>query len=206
MDDPHNPHPNLNQNENQENNHLRRVGIQIESEDHDITQEDYILYNSVLGKVKDIREFTEDQISNWVTTSWTTHDEIQVRKVGKIFFFLCSDARDRANLIDMGTANFQGALFLFTKCVPHSSFDSHSFQRSPIWIKVEGLPLLYNKASIAKRALEKLGRILFFNNDSTREGFKDFLRAKVVIPINNPLVPGMFFNRQEGPRVWIDFR
>ena len=126
--------------------------------------------------------------------------------VTKLFFFLCSDARDRASLIDLSTANFQGALILFTKCVPQDSFRDHSFLRMPIWIKVERLPLLYNKVSVAQRALEKLGRVLYFDDDSTSEGFKDYLRAKVIIPINNPLVPGVFFNRQEGPRIWIDFR
>ena len=165
---------------------LRRMGIQIESEEQDTTQEDYILYNSVLGKVKDLRDFTENQIAQWVGTYWTTHDEIQVRKVGKLFYFLCSDDRDRVNLIELGTANFQGALFLFTKCMPHASLRSHTFQRAPIWIRVEGLPLIYNKLHIARRALEKIGKILYFDNDSTKEGFKDFLRAKVVIPINNP--------------------
>ncbi|KMT09187.1 hypothetical protein BVRB_6g132900 [Beta vulgaris subsp. vulgaris] len=191
---------------NPETNILRRVGIQIESEDHDTNQDDYILYNTVLGKVKDLREFTEQQIADWVTTSWTTHDMIQVKKVGKIFFFLCSDDRDRASLLDLSSANFQGALILFTKCEPQNSFNSHSFQRIPIWIKVEGLPLLYNKLNVARRALEKLGTVLYFDSDSMREGFKDFLRAKVLIPINNPLVPGVYFNRQEGPRIWIDFR
>lgn len=90
--------------------------------------------------------------------------------------------------------------------MPHASLRSHSFQRAPIWVRVEGLPLIYNKLHVARRALEKIEKILYFDNESTKEGFKDFLRAKVVIPINNPLVPGMYFNRQEGPRVWLDFR
>lgn len=75
-----------------------------------------------------------------------------------------------------------------------------------MWIKVEGLPLLYNKMSVARRALDILGKVLFFDEESTSDGFKDFLRAKVEIPINNPLVPGVYFNRQEGPRAWVDFR
>lgn len=164
MVNPNTQNINLNLNEDHETRNLRRMSIHIDSDEHDVTQEDYILYNSVLGKAKDLREFTENQIATWVTTTWTTHDEIQVRKVGKVFFFLCSDARDRVSLIELGTANYQGALFLFTKCIPHASFRSHSFQRIPIWIKVEGLPLLYNKVNIARRALEKIGRVLYFDN------------------------------------------
>ena len=68
-----------------EDSSLRRMGIQIETEEDDILQEDYDLYRTVLGKVKDLRDFTQTQISNWVTNHWTSHDEIQVRKVGKLF-------------------------------------------------------------------------------------------------------------------------
>ncbi|KMT13661.1 hypothetical protein BVRB_4g080450 [Beta vulgaris subsp. vulgaris] len=60
--------------------------------------------------------------------------------------------------------------------------------------------------SVARRALEKISHVLYFDNESSTEGFKDYLRAKVMISINNPLVPGIYFNRQEGPREWIDFR
>ena len=182
------------------------MGIQIKSIEQDISQEDYILYNTFIGKVKDMRDFTETQIAHWVTTNWISYDDIQVRKVGKVFFFLCSDARDRASLLDLGSANFQGALIIFSKCIPHTSFRSHTFQRIPMWIKVEGLPLLYNKISIARRALDRIRHVLYFDNDSIAEGFKDYLSAKVIIPFNNPLVPGFFFNRQEGPREWINFR
>lgn len=192
--------------DDQETASLRRMGIQIESIEQDISQEDYILYNKVIGKVKDLRDFTETQIAHWVTTNWITYDDIQVRKVGKVFFFLCSDARDRASFSDLGSANFQGALIIFSKCIPHTSCRSHTFQRIPLWVKVEGLPLLYNKLSIARRALERIGHVLYFDNDSTSEGFKDYLRAKVIIPINNPLVPGFFFNKQEGPLEWVDFK
>lgn len=60
--------------------------------------------------------------------------------------------------------------------------------------------MLYNKANIARRALDRIGDVLHFDNASTNPGFKDFLREKVMIPINNPLVPGFYLNRQEGPR------
>lgn len=95
---------------------------------------------------------------------------------------------------------------MFTKCSPYFSFRAHSFLKIPILVKVEGLPLLYNKTQVARRALDRIGTVMHFDNDPTSEGFKDFIRAKVVIPINNPLVPGFYLSFQEGPREWVDFR
>lgn len=109
---------NLHLNEEQEEGSLRRMKIQIETEENDVTQQDYILYNTVLGKVKDLRNFTVNQIKGWIEQNWTTHDESQVRKVGKLFYLLCSDARDRANLIEIGSAKFSRSPFLVHKMLP----------------------------------------------------------------------------------------
>lgn len=118
-----------------ENGSLRRMGIRIKLEEDDTTQKDYMLYNTVVGKVKALKDSAENQIREWVIQNWITHDEIHVKKVGKLFFFICANARDRANIITRGSANYQGTLVLFTKCSPHVPFKS-TFLRAPIWIKV----------------------------------------------------------------------
>lgn len=65
---------------------------------------------------------------------------------------------------------------------------------------------MYNKTHIARRVLQKIGRVLYFDNLSTSPGFKDYLRAKVVIPVNNPLVPGFYFDHQNGEPNWVHLR
>lgn len=71
-------------------------------------------------------------------------------------------------------------------------------------VRVE--PLFYNKPQVPRRALKKIERVLYFDNPSTSPGFKVYLRAKLVIPINNPLVPGFFFDYHSGEPDWVTFR
>lgn len=182
------------------------MGIKILKEDEDIGPEDHDLLQVVIGKVKDIRDFQEDEIKEWVNQLLITNESIRVKKVSKLFFFICSDMRNIYNLASVGSANYQGALFLFAKCQPRASFRSINFQRAPIWIRVEGQPLIYNKAHIARKALERIGRVLYFDNPSSTIGIKDYLRAKVTILINNPLVPGFYFISEKVEPYWIDFK
>lgn len=168
----------MKQNENlnlaqQQNIMIRSMGHKISAQDGDQVLEDGLLPNAVIGKAKELRGFQESSIREWVLYHWITHDEIQVKKVGKLFFFFYLDNRDKENLTALGYASFQGALFLFMVCKPKESYHAHIFLHAPIWVKVEGLPLLYNETHIARRALQRIGRVLYFDNSSTSQRFEN---------------------------------
>lgn len=131
---------------------LRRMGICILKEEEDIRPEDNDLHLAVVGNVTDQRDFHEEEIREWVNQLWITNHKIRVEKVGKLFFFICVDIRERSNLASLGSANYKGSLILFTKCQPRTPFRSLTFLRAPVWIRVEGLSLLYNKTHIALKA------------------------------------------------------
>lgn len=122
---------------------LRRMGIRISKEEEDSGPEDFELFQAVVGRVKDIRDFQEEEIREWVNQMWITNGDIRVKKVSKLFFFICPDLRDRHNLVSRGMANYQGALIIFSKCEPRRPFNALVLPRVPIWIRIEGLPLLY---------------------------------------------------------------
>lgn len=108
-------------------NTMRRMGPVIRPLEGDISPEDSLLLNAIVDKAKDYRDFKERDIRDLVYLKWITHDDISIKKNGKLFFFFCLDVRDRDNLEALGSACFDGALFLFTKCKPRASFQSFSF-------------------------------------------------------------------------------
>lgn len=71
---------------------------------------------------------------------------------------------------------------------------------------MEGIPLASNKAHVAERALKKLGRVVGFDEVSLRDGPKEFIRARVQVELNKPLVPGYFYEYSQDHFKWIDFR
>lgn len=73
-------------------------------------------------------------------------------------------------------------------------------------MKIEGLPLAANKIHVAWRAMEKIGKVLKFDADSREEGPKDFLRASVLILVDDPLVPGFYYEFRSGKREWVYLR
>lgn len=101
---------------------------------------------------------------------------------------------------------FQGALIFFLCCFPSAAIRSFNFLVCPLWVRVEGIPLTSNRAHVAGKFLEKLGRIIIFDEASLREGPKEFIRAKVYVKIHKSLILGYFYGYANNYFKWIDFR
>ncbi|KNA05550.1 hypothetical protein SOVF_189220 [Spinacia oleracea] len=152
-----------------------RMGITIPYSEFDTPpqSEKYLL--SVVGKIKDYRSFSEAQIQQWVNQFWTTNGPIIVGKVGQskeFFFFFCNNIYDRDNLLAVGTASYKGALVIFKGWAVGGSIPSMDFSEANFWIKVEGIPTPENQLHVAGRLLDRIGRIIKFDEASREDGPK----------------------------------
>lgn len=158
-----------------------------------------------MGNFIDNREFLVRQIQEWVDT-WNTRGHITITKEEKIFFFHCSELEDKSDILGLyDTMNFRGALLILKPWRPLDSFKSFNFSESALWIKVEGLPLLFNSKSLANAIFSRIGKVLHFDIASERPTLKKHFRALVWIKTKLPLVPGIYIEAQEGQPLWIDF-
>lgn len=89
---------------------------------------------------------------------------------------------------------------------PAASFRSFNFSEAPIWVKVEGIPLIFNNIRVAESMLLKVGSLIQFNEKSRSAGFKRWIQALVWVKVNRPLLSGCFFEYEEGKSVWVDFK
>ncbi|KMT17159.1 hypothetical protein BVRB_2g040700 [Beta vulgaris subsp. vulgaris] len=160
----------------------------------------------VVGKFIDNREFSVRHIQSWVD-SWITRGRIKVTKEGKLFFFHCRDMQDRFDILGLyDTMNFRGALLILKPWKPLDSFKSFNFSESAVWVRLEGIPLIFHSKSIANELFSRIGKVLIFDENSERPGIKKFFRALIWIKIKSPLVPGMYIEVQENRTLWVDFR
>lgn len=122
----------------------------------------------------------------------------QSRRLVNSFFF-CLNTRDRDNLTTLGSTTYDGALLLYTK--RNAKFPSNL---TPFYTLLSGKMLKVSLSCINKpqQHVQPYKQFGEFSNP----GFKDYIRSKVVIPVNNPLVPGFYFDAQNGEPYWVDFR
>lgn len=67
---------------------IKKMGPIIPSQVGDMSPEDAMFPMAVIGQFLDYRNFSANQIQNWINTFWVTNGEIKVERIGKIFFFI----------------------------------------------------------------------------------------------------------------------
>uniref|UniRef100_A0A803MXP4 Zinc knuckle CX2CX4HX4C domain-containing protein n=1 Tax=Chenopodium quinoa TaxID=63459 RepID=A0A803MXP4_CHEQI len=87
-----------------------------------------------------------------------------------------------------------------------SCVKSMNFDGAYLWVRVEGLPVHYSTVSIASRVLSRIGRVLYFDSESLRPLVREAFRAKVWLSLNRPLIPGFYFEFEQGSFEWVDLR
>lgn len=129
---------------------LKIMGPKTKSQFGDMQSSDVVFPMAVAGSFKDKRRFSQNQIQEWVSSSWIKHQDIVVEKVGNIFLFYCSHIEDRDNLLSKRSACYQGFLVIFKSWFPSASIRSFDFSVAPLWIRVEGIPLTSNCPHVAR--------------------------------------------------------
>lgn len=75
---------------------------------------------------------------------------VVVWKEEDLFFFVFQDGEDYIDFMGRyPTLNFQGALMVMKSWYPAASFRSFNFSETPIWVKVEGIPLTFHTPKVA---------------------------------------------------------
>lgn len=97
-----------------------------------------------------------------------------MRKEGKFFLLYCQNFDDREDILALyDTLNFNGALLVLKPWKLEASFRSLNFSETTMWIKVEGLPVVLSSMQFATRLLEKVGKVMLFDDQSSLQGQRD---------------------------------
>uniref|UniRef100_A0A803N630 DUF4283 domain-containing protein n=1 Tax=Chenopodium quinoa TaxID=63459 RepID=A0A803N630_CHEQI len=185
------------------------MGIGIPKQPYDYPEDVDKFSLAVVGKVLDDRIFFETQIQNWVDLFWKTNTAIIVQKASHskdIFFFFCTSYEDRDNLMSLRFAPDKGALVVFKAWQMGSNILGIDFSESTIWIKFEGLPTEECQPQVARRILERVGRIIRFDQPLLDDRPHCLMRAKLVVNVQKPLILGFYYEITLKKVVWVFLR
>lgn len=96
---------------------------------------------------------------------------------------------------------------MLKKWEPQVSIHEIDYTHTSCWIQIHGIPLEFFSKRNDIRAGSRVGRVMEaedpFNGTSINLGF---LRVKVLINTNKPLVAGLWVSSSTLPNVWIQVR
>ncbi|KAK9734369.1 hypothetical protein RND81_04G135200 [Saponaria officinalis] len=124
-------------------------------------------------------------------TNQVTRGPIKAKQHRDIYIFQCENDLDLEDLKERSIATFAGALMVFIGWEPGMVPRAVHFPSACVWVRVYGLPFEYLNMHVANVVGHMLGR-QFLVEEFDGIPDKDYLRIRVCIHLDEPLVPGFF--------------
>ncbi|KAL2904631.1 hypothetical protein RDABS01_003341 [Bienertia sinuspersici] len=164
------------------------------------------LQSLVVGKFIDNKSYPLWQIQQWVA-SWETRGQVEATQDHDVYYLFFHNPRDWDIFVGQhNTLNFKGSLLLLRPWSYTMSYKSINFSATDLWVKAEGIPFILTSEEFATKIFGTAGGVLDIDGNSTSQGPKRFLRARVWTQLGKPLVPGCYIEYEPEKLLWVDFK
>uniref|UniRef100_A0A803LST0 CCHC-type domain-containing protein n=1 Tax=Chenopodium quinoa TaxID=63459 RepID=A0A803LST0_CHEQI len=177
--------------ENNNQDSVFRMGDLIPSSNNSQSHDRINYHWCVIGSFIGHNPPSVEYVQHMVNSRWVRRGVIRVHKIGVYFLFACRAPLDRQGIIREHTTNFNGRMIVFRRYQPLDVPQHIEFSMAQVW---------------ARRIFERIGHIDTLDQVSDRALRFSELRARLIIDLSQPLIPGCFIPVSEEKVVWVYFR
>lgn len=115
--------------------------------------------------------------------------------------FEFNSEKDKEQILDMSPWSVQGHSLNLKDCEGNTSLDEVDFHMMQMWIQVCGLSLEMHNRENATNIANSIGRCIMVEEEII-ERQRIFMRVKVEIDVNVPLMEGFWWTTKSGEEKW----
>ena len=143
---------------------------------------------------------------NIVNNHWNTRAPIRVFRTGPYFILECQHINDRDAILHFNTIFIDGKPITFRPCSAHRIPTSINFNMGRLWVRIHDLPWGFLNTDWTVRILSHVGFIESIEHHGHGLPQQPYLRAKLIIDLSQPLIPGCFVPIEGNRLSWVYFR
>ncbi|KAI7993800.1 Uncharacterized protein LOK49_LG11G02620 [Camellia lanceoleosa] len=185
--------------------HHPRSGVSLELAE-DIWGVGHSLYqNCLVGSVHDIREFNVYLVQSFLDDLWQLAGFMHVIGRSKNVYILSFEhADDLHRVVANGPYAVAGAFFTVDHWRPQLVLEQLVISQAAIWVRLVGLPLECYTSEAGFCLGKAIGEVTQVDVDPLFPRNIRYLRIKVWISLETPLISGFFLKFQDGTHHWIE--
>ena len=138
---------------------------------------------------------------------WKTTENFEVQDAGdNTTLFLFQKEEDMNRVLWASLWSFDKYLLVLHKFGKGDVVSTLSFDRTPFWTKLHGLPMRKQTKEVAEKIAGPIGMIEKVDVGSKGFSMGKYLRIRVTIDISKPLCRGRVVRMGALEKGWVDFR
>ncbi|KAF7832321.1 Pyruvate carboxyltransferase [Senna tora] len=161
----------------------------------------------LIGELIDVRQFLVRRLQHALNHAWRLQGRVTV--VGRednTYVIHFERMEDLYYIHAEDPWSIHGALFHLINWRPNLVLTNLAITEVPLWIQIWGLPLEYQIPQVARKLAQIAGDIMEVDWAPVTPRNIRFMRVRVMVPINKPLVMGLLLRLDNEIHVWIRFR
>lgn len=159
------------------------------------------------GKFLSKRRINLEAVVKALKPIWKTTDNFEIQDAGdNTTLFLFQNEEDMNRVMWASPWSFDKYLLVLHKLGKGDSISTISFDRTPFWIQIHGLPMRMQTKEVADKIGGLMGVIKKVDVGPRGFSMGKYLRLWVTIDISKPLCSGRVFCMGNTEKGWLDFR
>ncbi|KAI8024394.1 Uncharacterized protein LOK49_LG03G03155 [Camellia lanceoleosa] len=176
----------------------------MELDDSTWQLEQHELERCLIGYLLDVHRFGFYIMQLHVNDLWNLEGSVHVYARSKNHFvFLFERIGDMHRIVDNGSYVIQGALLIVDCWKPNLVLDRLIFDKMMVWVQLYGLPLECFTEEARLSVGRAVGEVVKVDIDLLMPRIIRFLRIRVWVSLDRPLINGFFLKFREGQQHWI---
>ncbi|OMO88436.1 hypothetical protein COLO4_20258 [Corchorus olitorius] len=161
----------------------------------------------LIGFLQDVRRFSTEFVQSQINRAWELRgvETVLGRDEDRFLIHFTLEIDRRVGILG-NPWNIQGAVFVLQPWVANIPLSEVRLLRMECWLQLWGLPFEYQQPFIAADMARSAGEVIGVDWVNKKPRNIRFVRVKVSVDLNSPLMPGSIVNRDDGTSQWVQFR
>lgn len=170
--------------------------------------EDSVRRRILIGRLVSEKPVNKNTVKSMIIKAWNAQDRLSIAEVSDSCFQFCFETVDMCERIYRGRLwLILGMLLIVERWSSLCTVGEVDLFRSPYWIQLHDLPLEGFSVKNVMRLGKSFGEVVVFEDPmSNGRMLRNFVRIKVMVDVNKPLISGFWIPRPNLSKIWIEAR
>lgn len=161
--------------------------------------------NKLIGKIVTNKFLNRGAVKSLILRNWNPKGDVNISDLkDNMFLFNFADEEDFIRVVRDSPWTVLGNLLVLSEWSVLMTIDEIEWRKCQFWVQFHGIPLRGMTSTNIVKMGAQVGEVVAYEDPLFNDGVaRSFVRARVVVSLDNPLVSGFWVPRPGLSKIWV---